>query len=115
MGKIKDKMIMDMRIRGFRENTIKNYVRGAQKLISFCNDKPPANITLSDINHFQHYLKGDCGYTWSTYNIHVCAVRFLFNVTLTKKYLIEYIPYHKRPKKLPIVLDKSEVRHIYRE
>jgi site-specific recombinase XerD len=38
----------------------------------------------------------------------VCALRFLYNVTLKRNYPREYIPFGKRPKRLPVVLSQEE-------
>src|SRR5215831_2242476 len=39
----------------------------------------------------------------------VCALRFLYRVTLKQPWMVEYIPQPKRPKTLPILLSPAEV------
>jgi len=46
---------------------------------------------------------------WSTLNVVVCALRFLYRVTLGKDWAVEHIVYAKRPKTLPEVLSLEEV------
>jgi integrase/recombinase XerD len=42
----------------------------------------------------------------------VCALRLFYRVTLGNRQLIEHIPYPKREKKLPVVLNKGEVSRL---
>jgi site-specific recombinase XerD len=39
----------------------------------------------------------------------VCALRFLYRITLRQPWMIEYIPQPKRPKTLPVLLSPAEV------
>jgi integrase len=43
------------------------------------------------------------------FNQSVCALRFLYNVTLARPHLIVHLPFAKRPRALPTVLSPEEV------
>jgi site-specific recombinase XerD len=47
--------------------------------------------------------------SWSQFNQAVCALRFLFTVTLRRRDIIEHLPFAKRPRLLPDVLTRDEV------
>ena len=47
--------------------------------------------------------------SWSQFNQAVCALRFLYNVTLGRPEVIRHLPFAKRPRTLPIVLSPEEV------
>jgi site-specific recombinase XerD len=71
----------------------------------------PANLGSEEIRSFQiHLLQQQA--TWSLYNQTVCALRFLYGVTLGRPDVVQTIPYGKRPKTLPSVLSPEEVRRL---
>jgi len=111
MDKIQQQMLLNMELRGFSKNTISNYSRGVRQFLNYFY-RFLLEIRIDNINQYQYHLRNTIGYSWSSFNIHVCAIRFLYNVTLRQKTLIEYIPFHKRSKKLPLVLSKEEVSSI---
>jgi integrase/recombinase XerD len=47
--------------------------------------------------------------SWSVFNQTVCALRFLYRVTLQRDWPLERLPYGKRPKRLPVVLSQEQV------
>lgn len=114
MGKLKEKMRNDMRIRGFSKRTEDAYLSTAEKFIKFYN-KSPEKITIDEINRFQYYLKNETNYSWAYFNQYVCSIRFLYNVTLRRNWMIEHIPFHKKSKYLPDVLSKEEIVKMYKE
>src|SRR5205085_2778334 len=54
-----------------------------------------------------HLVAG--GISWPALNQTVCALRFLYGVTLKQAELPERIPYAREPQKLPVVLGADEV------
>jgi len=42
----------------------------------------------------------------------VCALRFFYETTLGRPWMVEYIPYPKKPKTLPIILSRDEVKAL---
>jgi site-specific recombinase XerD len=51
--------------------------------------------------------------SWSRFNQAVCALRFLYRVTLGRPDVVTMIPYGKRPKTLPAVLSREEVQRLF--
>ncbi|WP_435526096.1 tyrosine-type recombinase/integrase [Ensifer canadensis] len=49
------------------------------------------------------------GISWSGLNQIVCALRFLYGVTLGQNTIPEHIPYAREPRQLPVVLSSDEV------
>ena len=43
----------------------------------------------------------------------MCALRFLYRVTLGRPELIEHIPYPKQEKKLPVVFSREELARFF--
>ncbi len=52
--------------------------------------------------------------SWSYYNQALFALRFLYNVTLGKDWIVKSIVCPKQEKKLPVVLSPSEVGQFFR-
>jgi hypothetical protein len=50
--------------------------------------------------------------SWSMFNQSVCALRFLYNVTLGQPHVITHLPFAKRPRVLPTVLSPEEVQQL---
>ena len=53
--------------------------------------------------------RGSGGISWPALNRSVCALRFLYGVTLRQSDLPEWIPYARELQKLPVVLGTDEV------
>jgi site-specific recombinase XerD len=51
--------------------------------------------------------------SWSVYNQTLAALRFLSEVTLGRKDVLERIPFPKQPKRLPVVLSLDEVARFF--
>ena len=47
--------------------------------------------------------------SWSQFNQIVCGLRFFFRMTLGRAEVVPMLPYGKKPKTLPVVLDVEEV------
>ena len=58
------------------------------------------------------YLIRDRQRSWSTCNITVHALRFLYHTTLKRDRTTFCIPSPRQPGKLPALLSRAEVRHL---
>ncbi len=108
MGKFQDLMDRELRIRGLAENTRKSYL---EKMRCFVRHfmRPPDQLTAEDVKQYQLFLTKDRRVTWSTFNVHVCAIRFFYRAVLQVDWDVEHIPYQKTGKRLPVVLSGQEV------
>lgn len=104
-------MIEDMKIRNYSPRTIKIYVDRVAKFAHYFN-MSPVQLSTEHIREFQRYLVEDKKCSWSLLNQTVCALRFFYRVCLDKAPIIEYIPYAKQPRSLPVVLSRQEVRRL---
>lgn len=111
MTPLRQRFIDDLRLRNYSAKTVKAYVAGVLRFARHFN-RSPAELTAEDIRIFQiHLLKQQAA--WSLYNQTVCALRFLYRVTLGKPLVAELIPYGKIPKILPSVLSPEEVLSLF--
>jgi len=106
-----NRMAQDMQIRNLAANTIDTYTWHVDKFCSHFG-KMPEQLGLEEIRQYQLYLVNEKKASWSSFNQAVCALRFLYEVTLGKPWVIKHIPFGKRPKKLPLVLSDQEASQL---
>jgi integrase/recombinase XerD len=109
---IRQKMIDDMTVRRMSEGTQQQYISACSRFAAYFNGTPPGQLGPEHIKAYQVYLVREKKVAWSTLNIHVCALRFLFCVTLGRDWAVKHIVYPKLPKKLPEVLSLEEVEQF---
>ena len=101
-------MIEDLRLRNRAPGTIEAYVNHVARFAKFYG-RSPEQLDQEDIRAYLLRIIAEGRVSWSHYNVIVCALRFLYRVTLRKDWAVERLPYAKRPKKLPTVLSPAEV------
>jgi site-specific recombinase XerD len=74
--------------------------------------RPPDQLNEDEVKAFLHSIVTDRNLSQSSLKISYSALRFLYETTLGKGWVIDRIPYPKTVKALPHVLDKSDVRRI---
>ncbi len=107
MTPLRKKMIDDMRIRNYRDKTIRMYVGAVLRFARHFHTSPD-KLGVDHIRTFQLHLI-ESKPSWSWLNVYVCALRFFYGTTLGRDWIIEHIPYAKQPQVLPTVLTRKEV------
>jgi integrase/recombinase XerD len=107
MSLLRRRMIEDMTVRNLSPATQRSYVHAVAKFGRFFG-RSPDKLDLEDVRAFQVHLVAG-GTSWPALNQTVCALRFLYGVTLKQADLPERIPYAREPQKLPVVLSAGEV------
>lgn len=110
MTPLRERFIEDLRIRNLSPKTIKAYVAGVVRFARHFH-RSPAELGREDIRAYQLHLLREHA-DWSLYNQTVCALKFLYRVTLDRPDIVDIVPYGKKPKKLPTVLDPEEVTRL---
>lgn len=108
MTPLRQRLMDDMQIRNYAPGTIRNYVDHVAWFARF-HGKSPDQLGQEHVRAYLVHLVRERKISWGHYNVTVCALRFLYRVTLGKDWPIKHIPYAKRPKKLPSVLSGTEV------
>jgi integrase/recombinase XerD len=111
METYKEQMQRDMVLRNLSPKTQYLYHRAARGLEDHFN-KPPDQLNEDNVKSFLHSIVADRKLSQSSLKIHYSALRFLYETTLDKGWVINKIPYPKTAKPLPHVLDTTEVRRI---
>ncbi len=103
------KLRQEMKLRGFSQKTVKSYLYYITQILKLTN-KNPKTINSDDIRSYLEKLT-DKNKSSSTTNNAYSAFKFYFEKILHRKFFLK-IPRSKKPKKLPIVLTKNEVKKI---
>ncbi|MFY9327295.1 MAG: tyrosine-type recombinase/integrase [Georgfuchsia sp.] len=111
MTHLRQRMIDDMRIRNFADNTQSAYL---QQIITYAEHfhRSPEELGLEAIRAYQLYLTQTRKLSPSSVSVATGALRFLYKVTLKRDWAIDEIPMPKRPFKLPVILSREEVMHF---
>ncbi|NKJ40271.1 reverse transcriptase domain-containing protein [Rhizobium sp. SG570] len=107
MSPLRRRMIEDMTVRNLSPATQQSYLYAVAKFSRYFG-RSPDRLGLDDIHAFQVHLVSK-GISWSGLNQIVCALRFLYGVTLGQDTIPEHIPYAREPRQLPVVLSSDEV------
>ena len=113
MGKLKDRMRDDMKLRNYAEGTIVSYLSCAKRFVGHFM-KPPEGITRDEIRGFLLHLMNERGAVGSTYRSYRASIKFLYEVTLDLPFKVERILSPKSGKRLPVVLSREEVLALLR-
>lgn len=108
--KIIDKLITELKIRGFSGATIKAYVIHNKKFLEFIR-KDPEGITEDDIKSYVAYLISEKNLKPASVNLTLSSLKFMYENILKKKIFADIKP-PKIEKKLPTVLAKYEVKKL---
>lgn len=111
METYREQMQRDMVLRNLSEKTQVMYHAAARDLEKYFN-KPPDQLHEGDVKSFLLSIVQVRKLSQSSLKINYSALRFLYETTLGKGWVMDRIPYPKTVKALPHVLDKSEIRKI---
>ena len=100
-------MIDDLKLRNRSPRTIEAYVFRVAKFAKF-HGRSPEQLGPEAVRDYQKHLL-ESGASWCSFNQTVCALKFLYRVTLKVAWPVEQIPYGRRPRSLPVVLSQEEV------
>lgn len=112
MSSLRKKMLEDLRIRNYSPKTIDIYVRCVARYAQHFG-RSPASLGPDDIRAYQFFLVDGKKTSWSAFNQTVCALRFFYEVTLGREWVVEHIPFPRKEKRLPVVLSVGELRNLF--
>ena len=110
MGKLREQMIQDLQLKGTTPHTQHIYLREVGNLARYFS-KSPDELTEQEIKEYLLHLKGK-NLADGTIRFYVAGIKFLYGTTLQQEWAHK-IKFGKRKKKLPVVLDLSEVHKLF--
>ncbi len=111
--KLLDRVRAAIRARHYSLRTEEAYVGWIRRFVVFHNKRHPSEMAESEVNQFLTYLAVSRDVSASTQNQALSALLFLYQVVLEKELdRIDGVVRAKKPKRLPVVLTRDEVRSL---
>ena len=114
MGKLRDKMEGDLKLRGLSVNTRKTYLICAAAFVKHYG-KPPVAMGRGEVRDFLLHLIEKRKVKPSTYNVYAASIRFLYACTLDRPQEVAWIGQMKVHHHLPAILSVQEVERLLAE
>jgi site-specific recombinase XerD len=76
--------------------------------------RSPAELGPKEVRAYLQQLVESKKVSWSYFNQAVCALRFLYRVTLDRRWVIEHLPFPRQERRLPTVLSRGEVARFFK-
>ena len=111
MTPLRQRMLEDLQIRQYSPTTIRIYLHAIAEFAQHFG-KPPDQLGPEHIRHYQLFLIKEKKVSRPTCIQVVCALRFFYTHTLSRKIAIERIPFPRRERKLPLILSREEVKAL---
>ena len=109
MTTLRERMMEDMKMRNLAQNTQASYIHRVSMFARHFG-RSPETIGPEQIRSYQLYLTTEKKLAPGTIAVTVAALRFLYNVTLQRQWVLEQVlPMPKIPDTLPVVLSPEEV------
>ena len=111
--KLLDQVRYVIRRKGYSYKTEESYVAWVKRFILYHNKRHPRDMGCSEIEQFLTHLAIDLHVAASTQNQALQAILFLYREVFQRPIddKLNYL-YAKRPKRLPVVLTREEVRRV---
>ena len=95
MGVLRDRMAVDLRLRGLSPVTQRMYLRCAERFVAYHRRSPTA-LGEAEIRSFLDHLVRATRVSRSTHGVYVAAIHFLYRVTLDSPAVVQRTPYPRR-------------------
>jgi integrase/recombinase XerD len=112
MNSLRDQMRVDLQLSGAKPNTQKSYLREVDNLAKYFN-RSPEELGEAELKEYLLYLIKERHLSEGTFRFYVAALKFFYRTTLKREWMVEKIRHPRAKRKLPIVLDLSEVESLF--
>ncbi len=110
ISRLRQRMIEDMTLRKLNPKTQTAYIRAVKKLNQFLG-RSPHSASAEELRRFQLHLV-EHGVSSITLNATITGLRFLFEVTLSRRDALAKMSHVYEPRKLPLILSIEEVTRL---
>jgi integrase/recombinase XerD len=112
MSELRQKMKMDMELKGYSPKTIKSYIGHVSNFAKYYN-KSPELLREKEIREYLHYCIMEKKLSEGTVNYINAGLKFFYTKTLNRYWNMDKIFRIKEPRRLPAVLSPEEVKSIF--
>ena len=111
--KLLDEVRYTIRTRHYSKRTEDSYIYWIKRYIYYHHKRHPEEMDAKDINKFLTHLAVKEKVSASTQNLALCAIVYLYKHILLKDIVeLGELVWAKKPKRIPVVFSKSEVRAV---
>lgn len=108
MTALRQRMIEDLRLRGYADRTVEAYVSAVARLAQF-HHTPPDRLSEKQLRAYLLHLTTERRLARPSLMVALCGLRFFYEHTLKRPWGILDVARPKREKRLPVVLSRAEV------
>lgn len=112
MGRLQERMKMDMELKNLSLRTMQAYLGWARAFVVHYG-KSPEHMGHNEIRDYLHYLLKDKKASQSSVNQAYSALKLLYQITLRRQWDPLKIPRSKVRKRVPVVLSRKEVERLF--
>lgn len=105
-------MLAELQLKGITPRTQKSYLREVRNFAKYFG-MSPEHLGKKEVRKYLLYLLNERNLSEGSFRFYVSALKFLYKTTLKRDWVVKDIRYPKRKKKLPVVLDLSEVEALF--
>lgn len=109
---LREQMQRDLQLRGLSARTQEVYLTRLRELARYFK-KSPDQLGESEIKEYLLYLLKEKKASDSTVRQYYGALKFFYQITLKRSWVMEKIPYLKTKKRLPVILDRKEIEALF--
>jgi integrase/recombinase XerD len=111
MSELRTRMINEMTVRGMAVRTQDSYLRAVSGLADYYH-RSPDQITDREVQDYLVYLMRERKLSFSSCNVAVYGLRFLYHQTLGREEITFRIPGPRKPSRLPEILSREEIARL---
>jgi site-specific recombinase XerD len=112
MGTLRDQMLMDLQLCGAKPRTQETYLREVENLVKYFN-RSPEELGEAELKQYMLYMINERHLSEGTFRFYLAGLKFFYRTTLKREWPVEKIRHPRSKRKLPVVLDLSEVESIF--
>ena len=112
MSELRNRMKIEMELRGYSPKTIKNYILHVSTFSKFHN-KSPELLGEEEIREFLHHCITVRKLSEGTVNYYNACIKFFYAKVLHRKLDLKQLPKAKERRRLPAILSPEEMNDIF--
>ena len=111
MTHLRQRMLDELQRRNYSQSSVRSYIYAVEDFAKYFH-RSPERLGPEHLRKYQAYLFRERKLWSGTIEGRSAALRFLFVKTLRRPYLPDHIPFPKRQRRLPTILDQEEVARL---